>query len=112
MTSDVSFTARINELEKAEESLARELNEWKAQASLESKVRQRAEEEAAQMKIAVKEAQEDSRKLEGSIQEWKTEAEKWSNNAAKSREVIDRIFTLVKDTNSSIQQEPVRFEAS
>lgn len=103
MQSDVSFTARISELEKTEEGLARELNEWKAQASLESEVRQKAEEEAARMKIAVKEAQEDSRKLEGYIQKWKTEAKKSSDNAAKSREVIDTILALLKDFGSSIQ---------
>ncbi|KIW54602.1 hypothetical protein PV05_06951 [Exophiala xenobiotica] len=101
--SDVSFTARINELEKTEESLARELNEWKAQASLESEVRQKAEEEAARMKITVKEAQEDSRKLEGYIQKWKTEAKESSDDAVKCREVIGTIFALLKDFGSSIQ---------
>ncbi len=103
MKSDVSFTARINELEKTEESLARELNEWKAQASLESEGRQKAEEEAARMKIAVKEAQEDSRKLEGYIQKWKTEAKESSDDAVKCREVIDTIFALLKGFGSSIQ---------
>ena len=59
--------------------------------------------EAARMKIAVKGAQENNRKLEGYIQEWKTEAKKFSNNAAKSREVVDTIFALLKNFNSSIQ---------
>ncbi|KAK6387458.1 hypothetical protein LTS17_000726 [Exophiala oligosperma] len=103
--SDVSFTARIIELEKTEESLVRELNEWKAQASLESEGRRKAEEEAARMEIALREAREDGRKLEGYIQKWKTEAKKSSDSAAKSREVIDAILALLKDFGSSIQEE-------
>ncbi|KAJ4502312.1 hypothetical protein HRR83_002609 [Exophiala dermatitidis] len=103
--SDVSFTARIIELEKTEESLACELNEWKAQASLESEGRQKAEEEATRMEIALREAREDGRKLEEYIQKWKTEAKKSSDNAAKSREVIDAILALLKDFGSSIQEE-------
>jgi chromosome segregation ATPase len=103
--SDVSFTARIIELEKTEESLARELNELKAQASLESDGRQKAEEEAARMENALREAREDGRNLEGYIQKWKTEAKKSSDNAAKSREVIDAILALLKDFGSSIQEE-------
>jgi len=75
-------------------------------------VRRKAEEEAAQMKIVVKEAQEDSRKLEGYIQEWKTEAKKSSQSATKSREIIDTIFALLKDFNSSIQQECLGLEPS
>ena len=102
MKLDVSFTAKINELKKAEESLARELNEWKAQASLESEVRRKAEMEVARMEIVVKETQEENRRLEGHIQEWKSKVKICSNNAAKSREVIDTIFALLKDFNSNM----------
>ena len=105
MKSDVSFTARITELEKTEESLARELNEWKAQASIESEGRQKAEEEAARMEIALREAREDGGKLEGYIQKWKAEAKISSDNAAKSREVIDAILALLKEFGSNIQEE-------
>ena len=49
------------------------------------------------MEIALREAREDSRKLEGYIQKQKIEVNKFSNNVAKSREVIDAILILLKD---------------
>ena len=66
-------------------SLARELDEWKARARLELEVSQKAEEEAARMKIAVKEAQEDTRKLEGYIQKRESEGKKSGGDAVECR---------------------------
>ena len=59
--------------------------EWEYHPTRTSEVRRKAEEEVAQMRIVVKEAQEDSRKLGGYIQEWKIKVEKSRNNTAKSR---------------------------
>jgi hypothetical protein len=98
--SEVSFTAKIGELQRHEARLAYELGKWKYQAALELEMRRQVEEEVNQLKLAVQETQKDNKKLEDHIQQWKLIAEKSQSCIVNYRQGMDRIFGILKDLKS------------
>ncbi|KAH6665233.1 hypothetical protein B0J14DRAFT_660920 [Halenospora varia] len=52
ISTEASFSAKIDELREENENLKRELKEWKDQAMAESKLRQDSEQERSQLRVA------------------------------------------------------------
>jgi DNA repair exonuclease SbcCD ATPase subunit len=99
---EVSFTTKIDELQRDIEGLAYELSKWKNQAVLEFEIRRQAEEEVSQLKASSREALSDNAKLEQHIQEWKLIAEKYRSATVKFREGVRQTIAILGELNSEL----------
>jgi chromosome segregation ATPase len=100
--TEISFTAKIDELQNVHSRLACELDKWKHQATLELEMRQQAEEEVNQLKITLQEAQRDNKKLEEHIQKWKLIAEQYNGSIVKYYQGIGKMFTILEELKSEL----------
>jgi hypothetical protein len=92
-SSEVSFTAKIHELQEGNASLSSELSRWKYQAGSELETRRKTEK-------TVQEVQTDNKKLEHYVQEWKLMAERSQGKIVRYYEGVDKIFAILAELKS------------
>jgi len=96
-TQEVSFVAKMNELQQDNIRLAREISNWEDGAALDSEWRRTAEYEVSQLKTTIQQLQMDNKKLEYHISEWKRIAEESESNAVKYYSGMNKIFTTLEE---------------
>ena len=99
---ELSFVAKIDDLNQDNIRLAREIGKWERGAAIESKKRQTAEWEATQLKATVRQLHIDNEKLEKHISEWKSVAEASESNVVKYRKEISKIFAALEEVKSDL----------
>jgi hypothetical protein len=100
--TEVSFTAKINELQEREARLTCELNKWRNQAAIELDMRCQAEGKVNHLEVVIQEARNDNQKLEQYIQEWKLVAEQSQSNVFKYRDGVSKLFVLSAELKSEL----------
>lgn len=93
--AQVSFSAKIAELQEESKRLARELSQWRDQATAESELRQRAEAEINQVTTA-------NQRLQQEVQKHVTMAEYFKNRSIKFSEGIKRMLPVLEELNFDI----------
>lgn len=97
---EVSFVAKIDELQEYNIRLNREVSEGEYKIAIESERRRTAEVEADQPKVAIQQLQMDNGKLEKHINEWKLIAEESKSNVDKCCREINKIFAALEEVKS------------
>jgi len=100
LKTEVSFTAKIDELQEGETRLTCELNKWRNQAATELEMRHQAEEKVNHLEVVIQGARNDNQKLEQHIQEWKLVAEQSQSSVIKYRDGMSRFFVLSAELKS------------
>ncbi|KAF8847361.1 hypothetical protein BDZ45DRAFT_607604 [Acephala macrosclerotiorum] len=98
----VSFTAKIDELQKSEARLICELNKCRNQVTIELEMRRQAEEKVNHLQTAIKELQKGNLMLEEQIQEWKIIAEQSQSNVIKYSDGMSRFSVLLAELKSEL----------
>jgi len=93
--AQVSFSAKIAELQEESKRLARELSQWRDQATTESELRQRAEVEITQVTTA-------NQRLQQEVQKHVTMAEYFKNRTVKYSEGVKRMLPVLEELNFDI----------
>ena len=69
---------------------------------MESERRQRAESEASQLKVTIRQLHMDNEKLEKHISEWKSMAEESEGRVAKYCREIGKIYAILEEVKSEL----------
>ena len=100
--TEVSFTAKIDELQESEARLTCALNKWRNQAAAELEMRRQAEEKVNHLQNVIKDSQKDNQKLEQHIQGWKLVAEQSQSSILKYSDGISRFSVLLAELKSEL----------
>jgi hypothetical protein len=94
---EVSFSAKIDELQKGNVSLSSKLSQWQYQDG-------QSEQTVNQLSVALEEIQRGNEKLEHYIQEWKLRAERSQGMIDRHYEEIGKIFAILEKIKSEVYQ--------
>jgi chromosome segregation ATPase len=86
----VGFIARIDDLQEGNLRLEQELKQWRGQATAESELRWRTDQELDQLKIA-------NQTLHGELQKCAVPADYFRKNTSKYIHVMNRILQLMEE---------------
>ncbi|KAI9776363.1 MAG: hypothetical protein M1839_000443 [Geoglossum umbratile] len=93
---DVSFLAKIQQLEAENSRLTSELNQWQEQAVRESELKGHTEEEVNQLQSALQAAQTDIQQMRHEINNWALTADFFRKSTIKSCRGLNEAFLLLE----------------
>ena len=99
---DVSFVAKIEQLEAENSRLTSELNQWRDQAVRESELKGHAEEKVTQLQSTLQAAQTDIQQMRHEINNWALTADFFRKSTIQSCKGLNEAFLLLEKLKSEL----------